>query len=61
MKRSTTRRKKPRAVKVIHPSYQPSRAELLDDVRVKASFKQAIKALGKPVKIEYVKSPKELG
>ena len=61
MKSNTARREKPHTVKVVHPSYQPSRIELREDVRVKVSFKQAVVALGKPVKIEYVKSPKEPG
>lgn len=42
-------------------SYQPSRTELREDVRVKATFEQAIKALGKPVRIHYMKSLEELG
>ena len=52
----------PREVKIIHPSYQPSRAELKEDLRIPApaTFEQAVKALVSPVKIEYVKSPKEL-
>ncbi len=53
--------KKPRKVKIVHPSYQPSRAELREDLRLPATFDQAIKALVRPVKIEYVKSPEELG
>ena len=61
MKRNTARREKPHTVKVMHPSYQPSRTELREDVRVKATFKQAVKALGKQVKVEYVKSPEDLG
>ncbi len=54
-------KKKVSVVKVVHPSYQPSSAELQADLRVKATPKQAIKALGRRVKINYVKSPKELG
>ena len=55
-----TKKKKPAVVKVVHPSYQPNRAELREDLRIKATPKQAIKALGKRVKIKYVKSPKDL-
>ena len=50
----------PREVKIVHPSYQPSRAELREDLRIPATFDQAIKALVSPVKVEYVKSPEEL-
>ena len=46
---------------VVHPSYQPSRAELRQDLRVDATFKEAIKAPVAPVAVRYVKSPKRDG
>ena len=48
----------PREVEVVHPSYQPSRAELEEDMRVDATFEEAIQALAQPVRIRYIKRPK---
>ncbi len=45
---------KPRDVEIIHPSYQPSAAELREDLRINATFEEAVKALVQPVKIRYV-------
>ena len=45
---------KPREVEIIHPSYQPSAAELREDLRINATFEEAVKALVRPVKIRYV-------
>ena len=44
----------PREVEIIHPSYQPSVAELREDLRINATFEEAVKALVQPVKIRYV-------
>ena len=44
---------KPREVEVVHPSYQPSKAELEEDMRVKATFDEAVKALTRPVSISH--------
>ena len=41
----------PREVEVPDSSYQPSRKELRQDVRLEGTFKDAVKALVKPVKI----------
>ena len=42
---------------VVHQSYQPSKAELEADARIKGvSFKQAILALVRPVQIRRVKA-----
>ena len=38
-------------VEIVDPSYQPSRAELREDLRLKGTFKEAIQALVKPAKI----------
>ncbi len=35
-------------VEVVHPSYQPSRAELEKDMRVEATFGEAVQALTQP-------------
>ena len=48
---------KKRKVKIVNSSYQPSKAELNEDMRVNASFDEAIDALVKPADIEFVKSP----
>ena len=47
-----------RTVDVVGPSYQPSRAELREDLRVNATFKELAKAVVKPVKVRYVKPKK---
>ena len=44
-------------VDVVEPTYQPSKAELEADLRVNATFKQAVKALSKTVVIKQVKKP----
>ena len=51
-------RPKAREVEIVSPDYQPSAAELEEDVRVDASFDQAVDALTKPVRIRYVDRPK---
>ena len=51
----------PREIEIVHPSYQPSRAELREDLRMGSSledFERAAKALVRPVKMRYVGSPK---
>ena len=55
---TTETRKPPREVEVAHPSYQPSRAELNEDMRVNAAFEEAVHALARPVKIRHIKRPK---
>ena len=56
MKKTT---KPSRTVEIVHQSYQPSKAELEADVRIKGvSFKQAIKTLVRPVQIRRVKAAK---
>ena len=51
----------PKEVELVHPTYQPSKAELEEDARVDATLDEAVKALVKPVKIHYVKPLKGLG
>ena len=53
-----TEKPEPREVKIIHPDYQPSKAELEADTRVDATFEEAVQALAQPVKILYIKRPK---
>ena len=45
---------KRRAVEIVHPSYQPSAAELREDLRLEGTFEDAIKALVQPAKVRYV-------
>ena len=52
-----SKQSKPREVEVVHPSYQPSKAELEEDVRVDASFEEAVDALTKPVRIRHILRP----
>ena len=47
----------PPVLELMHPSYQPSKAELEEDLRVDATFEEAVQALAQPVKIRYVKYP----
>ena len=54
-------KKKPRRVEIVGPSYQPSNAELEEDLRVDATFEEAVDALTRPVKIEYVKKTRSRG
>ena len=48
----------PREVELVHPNYQPSKAELEEDLRVDATFEEAVQALAQPVKMRYVPRPK---
>ena len=44
-------------VEIAHSGYQPSKAELEADLRVEATFDEAMEALTKPVKIHRVIRP----
>ena len=46
-------------VEVVSPDYQPSKAEFDEDTRVDATFDEALDALTKPVRLRYVKRPKD--
>ena len=48
-----------RTVDVVDPSYQPSRAELREDLRINATFEELAKAVVQPVKVQYVKPQKK--
>ena len=43
------------AVEIVHPNYQPSKAELEDDLRLDATFEEAVEALTRPVHVKYIK------
>ena len=46
-------------VDIVRPTYQPSKAELEEDMRVRATFEEAIGALARPVQINYISRPKK--
>lgn len=50
-----------REVKIVSPDYQPNKAELEADMRVSASFDEAIEALCQPVSISYIEKPRRNG
>ena len=43
---------------VVAPTYQPSKAELEEDMRVRATFEEAVEVLTRPVKVRYIPRPK---
>ncbi len=45
-------------VDVVAPTYQPSKAELDEDMRVRATFEEAVEALTQPEKVRYIPRPK---
>lgn len=47
----------PREVEV-QTSYQSSRSELDEDMRVETTFQEAVQAIARPVEIRYVPRPK---
>ena len=52
----------PPEVRIVHPSYQPSRAELREDLRMGSTwedFEKAAKALVRPARVRYVKRPEK--
>ena len=56
---SNTKHPEPQEVELVHPSYQPSKAELEEDLRVDAAFDEAVQALVRPAKVRYVKRPRK--
>ena len=50
-----------RVVELAKPSYQPSKAELEEDMRVEATFEEAVEALAQPVAVRYISRPKREG
>ena len=45
----------PPEVRLIHPNYQPNKAELAEDLRVNAMFEELAAAVLRPVRVRYVK------
>ena len=45
-------------VEIVNPDYQPSKYELEEDMRLDATFAEAVDALTKPVRVKYVHRPK---
>ena len=48
---------KPPIVEVPHTDYQPTAKELREDLRLKGTFEDAIKALVRPVRVRQVMPP----
>lgn len=46
---------------IVKSNYQPSKAELEEDMLVDASFDEAVDALTQPVRIRYIDRPKLRG
>ena len=53
-----TDKPEPREVEVVHPDYQPSKAELEADMRVDATFEEAVDALTQPVRVRHIHRPR---
>ncbi|MYB53718.1 MAG: hypothetical protein F4X77_16205 [Acidobacteriia bacterium] len=49
--------REPREIELIDPSYQPSKAELEEELRIDATFEELSKAVVQPVKVTYVMPP----
>ena len=49
-----TEKSSPREVEVVYPDYQPSKAELEEDVRAETTFDEPVDALSQPVNIRYI-------
>ena len=56
-----TTKPEPPVLEVLHPSYQPSKAELEEDLRVDVTPEELVRAVMRPVKMRYVKFPKRRG
>ena len=53
-----TPKTKLREVEIVRPSYQPSKKELEEDLRVDATFEEAVDALTQPVSVRYINRPR---
>ena len=51
--------KPPRTVEIVRSDYQPSTAELEEDMSMDASFEELIQAVTEPVEIKHIPRPKE--
>ena len=54
MKPESNEKPKPREVEIVHGPYQPSRAELREDLRVNGTFKELAKAVVQPVTVRWI-------
>ena len=59
--RKVPKRPPPRQVDIVKPTYQPSKAEPNEDVRISAAFEEAVDALTRPVEINYTPRPPRRG
>ena len=53
-----TPKTRPRTVEIVRSDYQPSKEELEEDMRVEASFEEAVDALTRPVSTCYIDRPR---
>ena len=53
------KKSEPPTVRLIHSSYQPSKAELEQDLRIDATFEELTAAVVRPVKIRYAMPEKK--
>lgn len=53
------RKQKRRQVEIVRKSYQPSKAELDEDMRIDASPEEAARRLVEPVDIRHISRPKK--
>ena len=52
-------KQEPRPVEMVRSDYQPSKAELEEDVSIDASFEELMQAAVEPVEITYIPRPKK--
>lgn len=51
--------KKPRTVEIVRSDYQPSKAEMEEDVSIDTSFDELMQSVAEPVEIKYIPRPKK--
>ena len=59
MKEKPSPKKKPRTVEIVRSDYQPSKAELEEDISIDASFEELAQVVAEPVDIKYIPRPKK--
>ena len=52
-------RKEPRVVEIVRSDYQPSKAELEEDMSIDASFEELAQTVAEPVTVKYIPRPKK--
>ena len=50
---------KPRKVKLVKSSYQPSKVELQEEVKLDCSFDELFQAMFQPVDVEWIERPEK--